>query len=77
MITPKSNQRCTNDRGALLAAIRRHGHGLPGGSVVAPALIGALSSVVGLRVALGSIALAALLLAFLAGRMNRPAHPSL
>jgi hypothetical protein len=50
---------------------------MPGGSVVAPALIGALSSLVGLRVALGSIALAALLLAFLAGHVNRTARPRL
>jgi MFS family permease len=44
---------------------------MPGGSVAAPALIGALSGLVGLRVALGSVAVAALLLAFLVGRVNR------
>jgi hypothetical protein len=44
---------------------------MPGGSVAAPALIGALSGLAGLRVALGSIAVAALLLAFLVGRVNR------
>jgi MFS family permease len=44
---------------------------MPGGSVAAPALIGALSGLVGLRVALGSVAVAALLLALLVGRVNR------
>jgi MFS family permease len=43
---------------------------IPGGSVAAPALIGALSALVGLRAALGSIAVAALLLALLVGPLN-------
>jgi MFS transporter len=45
---------------------------VPGGAIVAPALIGALSSVVGLRIALGSIVLAALLLSLLAGQARSP-----
>lgn len=45
---------------------------MPGGSVAAPALIGALSALVGLRIALGTIVVAALLLALLAGRVSDP-----
>jgi hypothetical protein len=44
---------------------------MPGGSI-APALIGVLSIVVGLRVALGSIVVAALTLALLATRVHTP-----
>jgi hypothetical protein len=42
----------------------------PGGSIAAPALIGVLSSLVGLRIALGSVVVAALLLAILVGRVT-------
>jgi hypothetical protein len=43
---------------------------MPGGSIAAPALIGVLSGLVGLRAALWSIVVAALLLAFLVGRVS-------
>jgi MFS family permease len=48
---------------------------MPGGTIAAPAVIGALSSLVGLRIALGSIVVASLLLAVLAGLVERTARP--
>jgi MFS family permease len=43
---------------------------MPGGSVAAPALIGVLSGLVGLRIALTSVVVAALLLALVVGRVT-------
>ena len=48
---------------------------MPGGTIAAPAVIGALSGLVGLRAALGSIVVATLLLAVLAGLVDRTARP--
>jgi hypothetical protein len=61
-----NQQKLTASEGVSVVEIAQ----MPGGSIAAPALIGALSGLVGLRIALGSVAVAALLLALLVGRVT-------